>query len=91
MLLVGMSLHFIYNCDIERCAMLPVSHLVLSCDTHTHVWQGGQLVVKHQTEQKEFEFGEAKGYSICCTAFYAGEVYSSGKVLLDSLLACTNC
>ena len=29
-------------------------------------------MVEHGNQRKEFDFGGAKGYSICCAAFYAG-------------------
>ena len=33
--------------------------------------QGGQLVVHHQGQTKEFDFAVPNGYSLCCAAFYA--------------------
>ena len=44
-----------------------LSHLTL-----VHAVQGGQLVVHHANESKEFNFGAANGCSVCCAAFYAG-------------------
>lgn len=44
-------------------------------------------MVKHKREQKEFAFGEANGYSVCCTAFYAGECVAERSTLPYSMLA----
>ena len=37
--------------------------------------QGGELVVEHAGKVKEFDFGNSKGYSVCCAAFYAGNMH----------------
>ena len=54
-------------------------HLCTSCNyedfialTLVQAVQGGQLVVHHANQSKEFDFGAANGCSVCCAAFYAG-------------------
>lgn len=37
--------------------------------------QGGELVVEHAGKVKAFDFGNSKGYSVCCAAFYAGNMH----------------
>lgn len=47
--------------------------------------QGGQLVVEHAGKRKAFDFGNCKGYSVCCAAFYAGQTLARCTFCLQVL------